>query len=147
MRLTEHLSTTSDILKVVSDNRTLAILKIIAQKQEEGDASKIRSTKKLKLTRTDYLRISKLIDVHLVIRKNRRYFLTTFGFGKAVYDAQNIVEAALNDHWKLRAVDSVEMYLATDKISRKDVGKIINSLIDNRTIKEILLTKSFSGLR
>jgi predicted transcriptional regulator len=141
----EHLSTTSDILKVISDNRTLAILKTIAQKQEEGDASHIRSTKKLNLTRTDYFRISKLIDVHLVIRKNRRYLLTTFG--KAVYDAQNIVEAALNDHWKLRAVDSVEMHLATDKISTKDLGKIINSLIDNRTIKEILLTKSFSGLR
>lgn len=30
-----------------------------------------------------------------------------------------IVEAALYDHWELRAVDSVEMYLATDKISRR----------------------------
>jgi hypothetical protein len=138
------LTTTSDILKVVSDSRTLAILKIIAQRQEEGNVTISTSTRKLRLTRTDYLRISRLIDVHLVVRKNRKYFLTTFG--KVVYDAQNIVEAALNDHWKLRAVDSVEMFSADDrKVLRKDVSKIINSLIDNLTIKEILLTKS-SGL-
>jgi hypothetical protein len=70
----------------------------------------------------------------LIKRKQGKYTLTAFG--KVIYDiAIAILENAVSNYWKLKAIDSLEMSKALPAEERK---KIIDSLIDNQVIKDIL---------
>jgi hypothetical protein len=79
--------------------------------------------------------MSGLIKAGLVKRQRGRYLLTAFG--KVIYSAQMSLEAkiesALNNYWKLKAIDSLEMP------SREENDKVISMLIDNQEIKDILI--------
>jgi hypothetical protein len=126
--LTSKLS----ILGAISDNRASNILKSIAAADSNSD---ILITE-LKLTRKQYYsRMSGLIKAGLVKRQRGRYLLTTFG--KVIYSAQMSLEAkiesALDNYWKLKAIDSLEMP------SREENDKVISMLIDNQEIKDILI--------
>ena len=126
--LTSKLS----ILGAISDNRASNILKSIASADSNSD---ILITE-LKLTRKQYYsRMSGLIKAGLVKRQRGRYLLTAFG--KVIYSAQVTLEAkiesALNNYWKLKAIDSLEMP------SREENDKVISMLIDNQEIKDILI--------
>ena len=126
--LTSKLS----ILGAISDNRASNILKSIASADSNSD---ILITE-LKLTRKQYYsRMSGLIKAGLVKRQRGRYLLTAFG--KVIYSAQVTLEAkiesALNNYWKLKAIDSLEMP------SREENDKVISMLIDNQEIKDVLI--------
>jgi FlaA1/EpsC-like NDP-sugar epimerase len=126
--LTSKLS----ILGTISDDRASNILKSIASVDSNSD---ILITE-LKLTRKQYYsRISGLIKAGLVKKQRGRYLLTAFG--KIIYSAQMSLEAkiesALNNYWKLKAIDSLEMP------SREENDKVISMLIDNQEIKDILI--------
>ena len=79
--------------------------------------------------------MSGLVKARLVKRQRGRYLLTAFG--KVIYSAQMSLEAkiesALNNYWKLKAIDSLEMP------SREENDKVISMLIDNQEIKDILI--------
>ncbi|MDQ6866447.1 MAG: hypothetical protein M3044_21790 [Thermoproteota archaeon] len=120
------------ILVAISDNRASNILKSIASADSNSD---ILITE-LKLTRKQYYSsMSGLIKAGLVKRQRGRYLLTAFG--KVIYSAQMSLEAkiesALNNYWKLKAIDSLEMP------SREENDKVISMLIDNQEIKDILI--------
>jgi len=70
-----------------------------------------------------------------VKRQKGRYLLTAFG--KVIYSAQlNLevkIENALNNYWKLKAIDSLEMP------SREETEKVISVLIENEEIKSVLM--------
>ncbi|MGB6671399.1 MAG: hypothetical protein WBE34_03110 [Candidatus Nitrosopolaris sp.] len=126
--LTSKLS----ILGAISDNRASNILKNIASADSNSD---ILITE-LKLTRKQYYsRMSVLLKAGLVKRQRGRYLLTAFG--KVIYSAQMSLEAkiesALNNYWKLKAIDSLEMP------SMEENDKVISMLIDNQEIKDILI--------
>jgi hypothetical protein len=55
-----------------------------------------------------------------------------------VYDAQTIIEKAVNNYWKLKAVDSLEM---SEDLPKEERLKLIDNLLDNKDIKEILYNK------
>ncbi|HYT43874.1 MAG TPA: hypothetical protein VEP90_16160, partial [Methylomirabilota bacterium] len=80
------------------------------------------------------------IKAGLVKRQKGRYLLTAFG--KIIYSAQvdleTKIENALNNYWKLKAVDSLEMP------SREERDKVISILIENDEIKGILTKDSLS---
>jgi predicted transcriptional regulator len=79
--------------------------------------------------------MSGLIKAGLVKRQRGKYLLTAFG--KVIYSAQTSLEAkieiALNNYWKLKAIDSLEMP------SREENDKVISMLIDNQEIKDVLI--------
>ncbi|MRN41824.1 MAG: hypothetical protein FIO02_12425 [Nitrosopumilales archaeon] len=132
--LTSKLS----ILGAISDNRASNILKSIASADSNSD---ILITE-LKLTRKQYYSsMSGLIKAGLVKRQRGRYLLTAFG--KVIYSAQKSLEAkiesALNNYWKLKAIDSLEMP------SREENDKVISMLIDNQEIKDILIKDLLSS--
>jgi len=125
------------ILQATSDNRATNILKNIASSDSNSD---ILITQ-LKLTRKQYYsRMSSLVKAGLVKRQKGRYLLTAFG--KVIYSAQvdleTKIENALNNYWKLKAIDSLEMP------SRKERDKVISILIENDEIKGILTKDSSS---
>jgi len=129
-RIKRDSPTVANILNAISDDKSLALFNIIANHSSDFRISKANLTFK-----QYYSRISNLIKSDLISRKNRRYFLTSFG--KIVYDAQKRIEVAAEDHWKLKAIDSVER---SDNrgLPAEEFNKIIDTLIKNHQIKNIL---------
>jgi len=129
-RIKRDSPTVANILNAISDDKSLALFNIIANHSSDFRISKANLTFK-----QYYSRISNLIKSDLISRKNRRYFLTSFG--KIVYDAQKRIEVAAEDHWKLKAIDSVER---SDNrgLPAEEFNKIIDTLIKNHQIKDIL---------
>ncbi len=78
--------------------------------------------------------MSRLIRLGIVKRKNKKHFLTAFG--KIVYDGHVTIKKAAENDYKLRAIDS--MNLSSD-ITKYERSKLIDSLLDDKKIKEILL--------
>ena len=126
----------ADVLDTISDDKSLILFNTIALSNSDGSDILIS---KLKLTRKQYYsRISKLVKVDLVVRRNGKYFLTSLG--KIVYDAQKMIGNAVGDYWKLKAVDTLEI---TDQMPKEEYNKIINALIENEKIREGLIIKSY----
>ena len=126
----------ADVLDTISDDKSLVLFNTIALSNSDGSDILIS---KLKLTRKQYYsRISKLVKVDLVVRRNGKYFLTSLG--KIVYDAQKIIGNAVGDYWKLKAVDTLEI---TDQMPKEEYNEIINALIENEKLKEGLIIKSY----
>ena len=126
--------TVADILDAISDARALAVYKTIAS---EKPNSNLLITK-MQLTRKQYYsRISKLIKTGLVKRENGRYTLTSLG--KVIYDIQITIEIALENFWKLKAIDSLQA--ADSTLSREEQTKVLDVLIQNDKIKKVIFAK------
>ena len=126
--------TVVDILDAISDARALAVYKTIAS--EKANSNLLIT--KMQLTRKQYYsRISKLIKTGLVKRENGRYTLTSFG--KVIYDIQITIEIALENFWKLKAIDSLQA--ADSTLSREEQTKVLDVLIQNDKIKKVIFAK------
>ena len=124
----------ADILKAIADDKSLVLFNNIANAGGDTDIL----IRRLDLTRKQYYsRISALLKIGLISRKNRQYNLTSLG--KIVYDAQMMIGRAANTFWKLRAIDSLE---TEHKLPAEERNKIINTLIDNQDIIKILVKQS-----
>jgi hypothetical protein len=76
--------------------------------------------------------MSDLVKAGLIMRKTgRNYFLTSFG--RVVYEAHVLIGEGIQNNWKLRAVDSIEIF------SDEERKRIIDTLIESNRIKNILL--------
>ena len=122
-------------LNAISDDESLLVFKTIALTSPDSNSLRRKS----KLTRKQYYtRTSRLIRAGLIKKRNGKYFLTAYG--KIIYDAQKIIENAHANYWKLKAIDSLEV--ADDERSIKERRKIIDTLLDDKEIKESLIAKS-----
>jgi hypothetical protein len=127
------LQTVNHVLAAIADKQSLDIFRYIAL--ANGDSDNLRG--KINLTRKQYYsRLSRMTKAGLVKRKNGKHYLTAFG--KVIYDAQTTVEKAVNNYWKLKAVDSLEL---SDELPKEERIKLIDNLLDNKEIKEILYHK------
>jgi hypothetical protein len=133
----KKLISEADVINAISDARSLELFKAIAQTNSNSDTFR----KKIRLTRKQYYsRMSRMTRVGLIKRKNGKYFLTSLG--KVVYQAEAMIEGALNDYWKLKAIDSLETSINSAGLPDEERKKILDTLIDNRHIKEILLPQA-----
>jgi predicted transcriptional regulator len=81
------------------------------------------------LTRKQYYsRMSELINAGLIIRKNGKYFLSSFG--KIIYEAQMIIGISIQNYWKLKAVDSIDPSSASPQLPTEEYDKLIASLFE-----------------
>jgi hypothetical protein len=123
-----------DALRVISDHKSLVLLSTIAL--SSGDTSVLLNS--LEITKKqNYSRISALIKVGLIMRKNGDYFLTSFG--KVVYEAQSLIENARQNYWKLKAIDSIES--SDHGLTAEERGNIIDSLKLDNVLKEGLISR------
>ncbi len=145
VREMKHPSTS--ILRVMADDKSLQLLKIIANNSD--DAQKLSSEsintqfllKQVKLTRKQYYsRISSLTSNGLIRRSSGRYILTSLG--KVANNIYSLVEQAIHDHWKLKAIDALETK-SSSGIREEERKKIVDMLIDNYRLKEILTGRNF----
>jgi hypothetical protein len=132
-----ELVSRSNILKSISDENAFALFRTIAL--ASGVYGSDILITKTKLTRMQYYsRLADFIKVGLVKRKNGKYFLTSLG--KVVYNNQRLIEKALANHWKLKAIDSFEIL---NEFSNEERQRFIDSVIDDHYIKEVI-TKEYS---
>jgi hypothetical protein len=116
------------ILRVLSVDKSLALFEALAV----GSSGRDVLMSSLDLTRKQYYsRMSALLKTGLIKRQSRSYSLSSFG--KMVHDALVMIAKAIEDYWKLAAIDSVQHL--------PDIGlnKIIDVLIENPEMKESLL--------
>jgi len=127
----------ADILRAISDDRSLLLFTAVAVSNSERGSDILLH--KFRLTRKQYYsRISELAKANLVTRRNGKYFLTSFG--KIVYLYQTIIQKALHDYWILKAIDELE--ISDEEMPKEEYNKIIDILIDNEKMKEGLIHKS-----
>ncbi|MGI8834898.1 MAG: hypothetical protein ACR2IS_19980 [Nitrososphaeraceae archaeon] len=89
-------------------------------------------------TKQYYSRVSGMLNAGLIKRHKGKYFLTLLG--KIVYDCQLTIGKALTYHWKLKAIESIEMSASVKSgLPEGELGQLIDTLIDNHQIKDILM--------
>lgn len=122
----------ADVLKSISDDKSLSIFQLISDVNSNGEIS----LKKLGLsTKQYYSRISAMMAIDLIKRQSGRYYLTPFG--KVIYCCIMIAKNALNNYYKLKAVESTE----GSDFSNEDFRILVDALIDNQHVKEFLTKK------
>ena len=84
-----------------------------------------------------------LTEAGLICRRKGKYFLASLG--KVIYHFIIKFEDALDNYWKLKAIESLEMSASGPCIPpNEEITQMINALIDNQQIKDILM-KSISN--
>jgi len=121
----------SSVLRTIADDKSLDLFATVAL--ETIDSKNLKN--KTKLTRKQYYsRLARMTRAGLVRRKNGKYILTTFG--KIVYESQLTIDNALNNYWKLKAIDSLE---TSNELPKEEQQKLIETLLDNQDLKGILV--------
>jgi predicted transcriptional regulator len=83
-----------------------------------------------------YTRTSQLLKQGLIQRNKGSFSLTSLGI--IVYHAQLIIEAGVNNYWKLKAIDSIE---SSGEIVEQERVKIIKTILDDNTVQTILVAQ------
>ena len=124
------------MLRAIADDKSLELFGAVAQ--EIIDSRNLKS--KIKLTRKQYYsRLSRMTRMGLVKRKNGKYVLTSFG--KIVYESKLTLENALNNYWKLKAIDSIE---TSNELPLEERQKLIETLLDNKGLKAVIVREGAS---
>jgi predicted transcriptional regulator len=128
--LAKSHTSAATVLRTIADDKSIELFTTVAL--ETIDSKNLK--KKTKLTRKQYYsRLSRMTSAGLVRRKNGKYILTTFG--RIVYDSKVTIENALNNYWKLKAIDSLE---TSNEVPKEEQQKLIETLLGNEKIKAIL---------
>jgi predicted transcriptional regulator len=128
--------TVTDILKAISDSKSLVIFNMIAH---SSTSTIDMLNTKLKITRKQYYsRLSALTKVGLVQKEHGKYSLTSFG--KIIHDIHLSIEKAANNYWNLKAIDSI---LTSNNFQsrRQEIVKIVDILVKDPKIREIVLAQ------
>ena len=136
-----ELVSVNAILETLADDKTLVLLDTIALSGSDMDAP----ISKLGISRKQYYsRIRSLTNSGLITRQRGKYYLTSLG--KIVSFYQFRMGRALNNFWKLKALDSISNETANDLRLKQVYLDLVNSLIDDVEIREILISSSTSSL-
>jgi predicted transcriptional regulator len=128
--LTER-HTLVDVIEALADSKSLDIFCSIAK--GNADCNVLKGTKGL--TRKQYyFRTKRLMEVGLVKRIKGRFSLTNFGV--IINHAELLMEAGLNNYWKLKAVDSIQ---SSGTIAEHERSKLIRTIINDNAIENILV--------
>ena len=137
MKSSSLVPSITDVLKKISDDKTLTLFNSIAVSHGGGD---IR-LREMNLTKKQYYsRLSGLMDAGLIRRLKGMYSLTLVG--KIVYDAHLNIGRALSYYWKLKAIESIDMSSPGTRLPKEDLTQLIDALIDNHFIKDFLIKDS-----
>jgi hypothetical protein len=122
-----------NVLTTIADDKSLVLFNTIAVPNGDSDIS----VSTLKLTRKQYYsRLSALLKAGLVKRERGKYSLTTFGI--ILYHTGEIIGKAVNQYWKLKAIDSIRAS-GNPELPQEQFHTIVDKLIANQEIKNILL--------
>lgn len=121
---------TAQVMDALSDTKSFYLLSRIAF--AEADSQFLLSETRLS-AKAFYSRMTRLLKIGVITRKSGKYSLTSFG--KIVHHAQDLIATALNNYWRLSALDSLGMI---DALPTREYNKISNSLLGSCVIEKIL---------
>jgi hypothetical protein len=122
------------VLEAISDSRSLDIFCSIAKGSVRSEV--LKRTKKL-TKKQYYFRTKLLLKVGVVQRIKGSFSLTNFG--AVVYHAQLIIEAGVNNYWKLKAIDSIQ---SSGQIGEEERLKLVKTILNDNTIESILVKRT-----
>ena len=122
-----------DIIQSISDSKSLDLFCSIAKGNMESE--ELKETKGLS-RKQFYTRTSQLLKQGLIQRNKGSFSLTSLGI--IVYHAQLVIEAGVNNYWKLKAIDSIE---SSGEIVEQERVKIIKTILDDNTVQNILVAQ------
>ena len=123
----------SAIFRALGDDKSLILFNTVAL--SPGNSNLL--TRNLNLTRKQYYsKMEHLSKQGLVARTNGKHYLTTMG--KIIYELQNVIGIAVNDYWKLKAIDSLRIQ---DQLPEDQVAKLIDTLVENQGLRDIILKR------
>jgi predicted transcriptional regulator len=122
-----------DIIQSISDSKSLDLFCSIAKGSVESQV--LKETKAL-TKKQFYTRTSQLLHAGLIQRNKGSFSLTSLGI--IVYHAQLVIEAGVNNYWKLKAIDSIE---SSGEIVEQERVKIIKTILDDNTVQNILVAQ------
>ena len=122
-----------DIIHSISDSKSLDLFRSIAKGSVESEV--LKQTKGLS-KKQYYLRTKQLLKQGLIQRNKGSFSLTCLG--AIVYHAQSVIEAGVNNYWKLKAIDSIQ---SSGGIEEHERTKLIKTIIDDSTIEGILMAQ------
>ena len=129
----------TDVLRALSDENSLSLFNNICT--SSTDSEKLMAAYALS-KRQYYDRMNDLRNAGLIRRLKGKYETTSFG--QIIHSTLKIAEKATERHWKLQALDMMNLSASRDS-QGVEYTKIIDILLDDIEIKEILLRKCFSG--
>jgi predicted transcriptional regulator len=129
----DKLVSIDSVFKSLSDPKTLVLFDTIASSDSDMDPpiSELQFTKK-----QYYSRIHSLTNTGLITRQKGKYYLTSFGRIVSFY--QSRIARALDNFWKLKALDSVSNESSNDLRLKELYPNLVSSLIEDVEIREIL---------
>jgi hypothetical protein len=122
-----------NILKAIGDSKSLDIFQCIAKGTVEGEVLKQKEGLSKKQY---YFRTRQLLVAGLVQRIKGSFSLTNLG--TVIYHAQLIMEAGVNNYWKLKAIDSIQ---GSGQIGEEERIKLIKTILNDNQIESILVTQ------
>ena len=122
-----------DIIQSISDSKSLNLFCSIAKGNMESE--ELKETKGLS-RKQFYTRTSQLLKQGLIQRNKGSFSLTSLGI--IVYHAQLVIEAGVNNYWKLKAIDSIK---SSGEIVEQERVKIIKTILDDNTVQNILVAQ------
>ena len=122
-----------DIIQSISDSKSLDLFRSIAKGNMESEV--LKETKGLS-RKQYYSRTRQLLKQGLVQRNKGSFSLTCLGV--IVYHAQSVIEAGVNNYWKLKAIDSIQ---SSADIGEHERTKLIKTIIDDSGIESILVAQ------
>jgi predicted transcriptional regulator len=124
----------SEVFKALSDDKALMIFNTIAL----GPGNSVILSDNLSLSRKQYYsKMERLSKQGLITRKNGKYYLTTLG--KVLYELQLLLGIAIDNFWKLKAIDSLQN---PSNLPELEVERLIDTIIENEELKNVILKKS-----
>lgn len=130
MQLTVSSHSLLDVLSALADAKSLLIFESIASEDVDSNVLLRRTSLTIKQY---YSRISALLDAGLVQKKHKKYALTSLG--KVVYELQVVTQRALDNHWILKAIDSL------DGVPKEEQESAVINLIQDPELRKWLTKK------
>jgi hypothetical protein len=137
--IAQRVPSITDLFKKISDDKSLTLFNSIAV---FSNGAKYIPLKEMDLTPKQYYsRVSGLLNAGLIKRHKGKYSVTLLG--KVIYETQMTIGKALTYYWKLKAIESIEISTNV-RLPKEELTQLIDALIDNHSIKDILLKEPLS---
>ena len=129
------------VFSALSDNKSLSLFNIIgimSSHASDGQPTKEILISRMNMTRKQYYtRINQLRDAGLITKKRTRFILTSLGW--VVYETHKTIGIAIQNRWKLDAIDLIQTSHLAASMPTEERQKLIKTLLgDCDKIRDIL---------
>ena len=143
-QVTSDSLTVERVFSAISDNKSLLLFNVIGTMSSHASDDAGQPTGEILISRMNmtrrqyYTRINQLRDAGLITKRSTRFVLTSLG--RVVYETHRTIGVAIQNRWKLQAIDSLENSLVAHRMPAEERYKVMNVLLgDCDKIKDILL--------